>query len=107
MTKLCHLAVLFLSPNFCRYAPLITVFWTLPGNSPINSPQFPDYFFTTTSLTDGNTSHQRGLCARYLPGGIPPFYRSVTTLLLSLRKALSSPPETDLILHIFKASEGF
>lgn len=82
-------------PTFAKMhsAPLITGFWTFPGNLPMNSPQFPDYLFTTTSLTDGDSSCQRGLSARYLLGGISPLCSSATSLLLSLRKALSSPPE--------------
>lgn len=82
-------------PTFAKMhsAPLIPGFWILPGNLPMDSPQFPDYLFTTTSLTDGYSSHQRSLFARYLPGGIPPLCSSVTSLLLSLRKALSSPLE--------------
>lgn len=82
-------------PNFAKMhsAPLITGFWTLPGNVPMDSPQFLDYTCSTTSLTDGDASHQGGLSARYLPGEIPPLCSSVASLLLSLRKALSSPPE--------------
>lgn len=82
-------------PTFAKMhsAPLITGFWMLLGNVPMDSPQFLDYIFSTTSLTDGDTSRQRGLSARYLPGEIPPLCSSVASLLLSLRKALSSPPE--------------
>jgi len=82
-------------PTFAKMhsAPLITGFGTLRGNLPMDSPQFSDYFFTTISLTDGYSSRQRGLFARYIPEGVPPFCSSVSPLHLSLRKALSSPPE--------------